>query len=287
MLVRNADAQSTAYERIKDTARPGHADFGYMARYGHRDYRGGGRSSGRETLSRVAAGAVVKKLLSLYGVEVMAYTTAIGSIRAGPATVEEIKANTYSNPVRSADLAAADAMLREIEEAKRASDSVGGLVEIIATGVPAGIGSPVFDKLDACLAYSLMGIGGVKAVEIGEGLAAAGKRGSEMNDEFCFEGGAVSTKTNRSGGILGGLSTGMPVVCRAAIKPTPSIARPQHTVNLKTGEETVIEITGRHDPSIVPRAVPVAEAMVALVIVDHLISGGVINPVRVDVSRNR
>ncbi|CAJ35935.1 chorismate synthase [Methanocella arvoryzae] len=290
MLVRNADARSAAYENIRNIARPGHADFGYMEKYGMRDYRGGGRSSGRETLSRVAGGAVAKKLLSLYGVEVHAHTVAIGNVRAKPATIEEIKANVWKNPVRCADLSAADAMLREVSAAREASDSVGGIVEIVATGVPAGVGTPAFDKLDACLAYALMGIGGVKAVEIGAGIASAGMRGSEMNDEFCTEDGKVRTKTNRCGGILGGISTGMPIVCRAAIKPTPSISRPQRTVNLETGAETIIEITGRHDPSIVPRAVPVAEAMVALVIVDQMISGGLINPVSagaVDASRNR
>lgn len=287
MLVRNADAKSSAYDQIKDTARPGHADFGYMARYGTRDYRGGGRSSGRETLARVAAGAVAKKLLSLYGVSVYAHTVAIGRIRAKPATVEEIAANVYTNPVRCADIGAADAMLREIEQAKQASDSVGGVIEVMATGVPAGLGEPVFGKLDADLAGALMGIGGVKAVEIGAGMAAAGMMGSEMNDQFYIDSGHVGTRTNRCGGILGGISTGMPVVCRAAIKPTPSIARPQRTVNMQTGEEAVIEIKGRHDPSIVPRAVPVTEAMVALVIADHMIRGGFISPVRVDARRNR
>lgn len=282
MIVRNQDANSSAYERIKDLARPGHADFGYIARYGLRDYRGGGRSSGRETLSRVAAGAVAKKLLAVYGVHVYAHTVAIGGVEAKPATVEEILAHAGANPVRCADPVAAEAMLKAVEAARQSGDSIGGMVEVVATGVPAGVGSPVFDKLDACLAYALMGIGGVKAVEIGAGLAAAGMRGSEMNDEFCSEGGAVETKTNRCGGILGGISTGMPVVCRAAIKPTPSISRPQRTVHLGTGEEAVIEITGRHDPSIVPRAVPVAEAMVALVIADQMISGGFINPVRLD-----
>jgi len=282
MLVRNADANSSAYERIKDLARPGHADFGYVARYGHRDYRGGGRSSGRETLSRVAAGAVAKKLLSRCGVRVYAHTTAIGGVKAKPVTLDEIIANVNTNPVRCADLSTADAMVSAIEDARLASDSVGGMIEIVATGVPAGIGAPVFDKLDACLAYALMGIGGVKAVELGAGLEAAGLRGSEMNDEFCSEGGNIRTRTNHSGGILGGISTGMPIVCRIAIKPTPSISRPQRTINMKTGEETSIEITGRHDPAIVPRAVPVAEAMTALVIADHMILGGIINPVRLD-----
>jgi chorismate synthase len=235
----------------------------------------------------VAAGAVAKKLLPLNGISVYAHTVAIGKVQAKPVTIEEIAANVYATPVRCADPAAAEAMLREIEQAKQASDSVGGIIEIVATGVPAGLGEPVFGKLDADLAGALMGIGGVKAVEIGTGMAAAGLRGSEMNDEFCVGQGHTGTRTNRCGGILGGISTGMPVVCRAAIKPTPSIARPQRTVNMQTGEEAVIEIKGRHDPSIVPRAVPVTEAMVALVIADHMIRGGIISPVRVDARRNR
>lgn len=287
MFVRNADAQSAAYERIKDLARPGHADFGYIARYGRRDHRGGGRSSGRETLSRVAAGAVARKLLALYGVHVYAHTVALGGIRAKPATPAEISAKAGTNPVRCADLAAAEAMLKAIAEAKQAGDSLGGVVEVVATGVPEGIGEPVFGKLDADLAGALMSIGGVKGVEIGAGMAAADLKGSEMNDEFCSEEGVIMTRTNRCGGILGGISTGMPVVCRAAIKPTPSISRPQRTVNLQSHEEAAIEITGRHDPSIVPRAVPVAEAMVALVIVDHLMTSGIVNPLRADARRNR
>ena len=278
MLVRNVDADASAYEAIKNTPRPGHADYGYQAKYGHRDHRGGGRSSGRETLGRVAAGAVAKKLLALEGIGVYAHTTSIGDVVARPATVAQVIEHANTNPVRCADPGAAEAMARAIDRARGEGDSLGGTVEIVAAGVPAGLGSPVFGKLDADLAGALMGIGGVKAVEIGAGAAAARMKGSEMNDAFALERGEVRTRTNHSGGILGGISTGMPIVCRIAVKPTPSIAKRQQTVDLAKMREAEIEIKGRHDPSIVPRVVPVAAAMVALVLVDHMILSGRINP---------
>jgi chorismate synthase len=281
MLVRNKGADSSAYEAIKDLPRPGHADYGYQAKYGHRDYRGGGRSSGRETLSRVAAGAIAKKLLALKGIHVYAHTTSIGNIVAHESSLQEIIDNTYRNPVRCSDLSVAGAMADAIRQARGEGDSIGGTVEVIAVGVPAGLGSPVFGKLDADLAGALMGIGSVKGVEIGAGFSAARMKGSEMNDEFSLEKGEVRTRTNRSGGILGGISSGMPVVCRIAVKPTPSISRRQRTVDLAKKEEADIVITGRHDPSVVPRVVPVAEAMVALVIVDHMILSGRICPDRI------
>lgn len=280
MLVRNKDVDSSTYEEIKDMPRPGHADYGYIAKYGIRDYRGGGRSSGRETLGRVAAGAVAKKLLALFGVGVYAHTVSIYDVEAGEVTLDDIIKNTYKNPARCADLSAAKKMEEAIAMARRDGDSMGGIVEAIAVCVPPGIGEPVFAKLDADLAYSLMGIGAVKGVEIGIGFKAAQQRGSEVNDEFYMDAGHVRTRTNNAGGILGGISTGMPIVCRVAIKPTPSISSPQHTVNLSTMEDAVIEVKGRHDPSIVPRAVPVVEAMVALVITDHMIMSGRIPPDR-------
>jgi chorismate synthase len=270
MLVRNVDADSSAYDEIKDLLRPGHADLGFIAKYGLRDYRGGGRSSGRETVGRVMGGAVAKKLLSQKGVHVYAHTTSIYDVRAGDVTVEDIMNNPYTNPVRCADLNAAKEMEKAILMAKTAGNSVGGTVEIIALGVPAGLGEPVFGKLDADLAGALMGIGAVKGVEIGLGFMAAGVRGSEMNDEFYIDGG-IRSRTNHAGGIIGGISTGMPVVCRVAVKPTPSISKPQRTVNARTMQDAVIEIKGRHDPSIVPRIVPVLEAMAALVLADHML----------------
>ena len=278
MLVRNVDADSSAYGEIKDLARPGHADLGYFLKYGHRDYRGGGRSSGRETLGRVAGGAVAKKLLALKGISIYAHTTAIGDAIAGEASLDDVINNTYKNPVHCADLASVDALSEAIEAAKRHGDSVGGTVEILALGVPPGLGSPVFGKLDAGLAGALMGIGGVKSVEIGAGIDAARLQGSEMNDELYVDDGQVKAKTNHAGGILGGISTGMPVVCRIAVKPTPSISKKQRTVNMRTREDATIEIKGRHDPCIVPRIGPVAEAMMALVLADHMILSGLLGP---------
>jgi chorismate synthase len=278
MLVRNADADSSAYEAIKDLPRPGHADYAYQAKYGYRDYRGGGRSSGRETLGRVAAGALAKKLIAHCGIGVYAHTISVGDVVARPSTVDEIIANTYTNPVRCADLSAAGAMSEAIGRARSEGDSIGGAVEIVAVGLPAGLGSPVFGKLDAGVAGALMGIGGVKAVEIGAGTASARMKGSEMNDEFVLEQGQIRTGTNNCGGILGGISTGMPLVCRISVKPTPSIAKRQRTVDVAKMEEADISVKGRHDPSIVPRIVPVAEAMVALVLADHMIMSGRICP---------
>ena len=278
ILVRNADADSSAYEAIKDLPRPGHADYAYQAKYGHRDYRGGGRSSGRETLGRVAAGAIAKKLIAGCGIGVYAHTVSIGDVVARPSTIDEIIANAKTNPVRCADLSAAGAMSEAIVRARSEGDSIGGAVQIVAVGLPEGLGSPVFGKLDADVAGALMGIGGVKAIEIGAGAGSARMKGSEMNDEFVLEHGKVRTKTNNCGGILGGISTGMPLVCRIAVKPTPSIAKPQRTVDLAKMEEADISVKGRHDPSIVPRIVPVAEAMVALVLADHMILSGRICP---------
>lgn len=280
MMVRNKDVDSSAYEAIKDLPRPGHADYGYFAKYGLRDYRGGGRSSGRETLGRVAAGAVAKKLLALKGIHVYAHTTAIYDVRASEVTLDEIINNTYTNPVRCADLKSAGEMEEAIRMAQRNGESVGGVVESIAVGVPPGLGEPVFAKLDADLAGALMGIGAVKGVELGIGFKAAGLRGGEMNDEFYMDDGSVRTRTNNAGGILGGISTGMPIVCRVAVKPTPSVSQPQRTVNLRTKKDAIIEIKGRHDPSVVPRIVPVVEAMVSLVLADHMIMSGHIGPDR-------
>ena len=271
MLVRNKDSDSSKYDIIKDTPRPGHADFTYQMKYGIRDHRGGGRSSARETVARVAAGAVAKKILAQNGIEIFAHVIELGGIKASPVLVEDIKKNLESNPIRCADPDAAKAMLERVKKAKADDDSIGGVVEIIALNVPPGLGEPVFDKLDANLAGALMGIGAVKGVEIGAGLQSARMTGSQMNDPMGIEKGKVVCLSNNAGGILGGISSGGPIVCRIAVKPTPSIAKPQKTVNLSDRTETEITIEGRHDPTIPPRIVPVAEAMVALVLVDHLI----------------
>lgn len=281
LLIRNADRQSSSYANLRDTPRPGHADFGYIQKYGIRDHRGGGRSSGRETAGRVAAGAVAKKTLSVFGIDVVCHTTQIGSVCADPnvirdLTFDNIKENIEKNNVRCADLTAAALMEAEVAAASERGDSLGGIVEGLIRGVPAGLGEPVFDKLDADLAKAIMSIGAVKGFEIGGGFSAAGGCGSEFNDAFEIrggegsEGGTIKTVTNNAGGILGGISTGEMIRFKAAIKPTPSVSIPQKTVNIAEMKETEISIQGRHDPVIAPRFVPVGEAMAAIVILDHL-----------------
>jgi chorismate synthase len=284
MIIRNKDAISSAYDAIRNTPRPGHADYTYQAKYGLRDHRGGGRSSARETVGRVAGGAVARKLLAQAGIDVVGYVTELGGIRSSISSISAVPAHslkisdlrsaTESNPVRCPDQKAIAPMLQAVEMARKEGDSVGGVAEILAVGVPPGLGEPVFDKLDADLAKALMSIGAVKAVEIGAGVECARMRGSGMNDPLAFvEGteGKVGFETNNAGGILGGISTGAPILCRIAVKPTPSISKRQRTVDLVVGEDAEIDIKGRHDPSIPPRIVPVAEAMVALVLADHLL----------------
>ena len=242
-------------------------------KYGLRDHRGGGRASARETVGRVAAGAVAKKLLHAAGIVVVAYVAELGGILAEIASTDlmQLQAQAESNAVRCPDPAAAQRMLERLDSVRGEGDSLGGVVVIIAEGVPAGLGEPVFDKLDADLAKALMSIGAVKAVEIGAGRECAALRGSEMNDPLLWREGKVDFESNNAGGILGGISTGAPIVCTIAVKPTPSIAKQQKTVDLARGEAAEIEIKGRHDPAIPPRIVPVAEAMVALVLADHLL----------------
>ncbi len=289
MLVRNKDVDSSPYEPIKNVARPGQADFSYQMKYGLRDYRGGGRASARETVARVAAGAIAKRILSIHNIQILGHVVEVGGIRAKEVGLEEIRENVEKNFVRCADLEAARIMEDKIKEVKAEGDSVGGIVELIALGAPAGLGEPVFDKLDAELAKALMSIGAVKGVEIGVGFKTARMKGSEMNDEFYIitaepaentevqenylsgeQEGEIRTKTNNAGGILGGISTGEAIICRIAVKPTPSISKPQRSVDMGLMQEVEIKIKGRHDPCICPRIVPVAEAMVALVLVDYL-----------------
>lgn len=267
--VKNTDQRSKDYGKIKEVYRPGHADYTFDAKYGFRDYRGGGRSSGRETIGRVAAGAVAAKLLRELGVEIRAYTKEIGGISVSAENFcwEEAQKNRLYMPDKEA-AARAEALLETVMGQK---DSLGGVVECVICGLGAGVGEPVFDKLDANLAKAVFSIGAVKGMEIGEGFGAARLRGSLNNDGFCLgENGKIEKETNHAGGILGGLSDGAPIVFRAAFKPTPSIASPQRSVN-RDGEETLLEIEGRHDPIIVPRAVVVVEAMAALTVADLLI----------------
>ncbi len=267
LMVRNKDQHSKDYGNIATTFRPGHADFGYIEKYGRRDYRGGGRSSGRETIGRVAAGAICAKLLRELGIEVFAYTKSIGDIEVTDFQLGERDLNPLAMP----DKAAAESASEYLEACIMNNDSAGGVIECVITGVPAGIGDPVFEKLDAKLAQALVSIGAVKGVEIGDGFDAAKTTGSLNNDGFELDdSGKVIKITNHSGGILGGISDGDDIIVRAAIKPTPSIAKPQFTVN-EAGEEVEIEIYGRHDPVIVPRAVVVVEAMCAITVCDALI----------------
>jgi len=273
LLVWNKDADSSAYDLLRDKPRPGHADYTYQMKYGLRDHRGGGRASARETVGRVAAGAVAKKLLATEGIEVVAYVAELGGIEAEIASSDllQLQALAESNAVRCPDTAAAERMLERLDSVRGKGDSLGGVVVIVAEGVPAGLGEPVFDKLDADLAKALRSIGAVKAVEIGAGRECAALRGSEMNDPLLWREGKVDFESNNAGGILGGISTGAPIVCTISVKPTPSIAKQQSTVDIARGEAAEIEIKGRHDPAIPPRIVPVAEAMVALVLADHLL----------------
>ncbi len=265
LLVWNTSQKSSDYSEIASYYRPGHADYTFDAKYGFRDYRGGGRSSGRETIGRVAAGAIAAKILKEMGITVMAYTRSIGPISADLTNFDKEAITTTATcmPDRDAD-AKAYAYLQECMTEK---DSCGGVVECIVQGLPAGIGEPVFDKLDANLSKAVMSIGAVKAVEIGDGILVSSAKGSENNDSFVTDSGAISKKTNHSGGILGGISDGCDLILRAHFKPTPSIFSKQETVN-KNGENIEVEIKGRHDPIIVPRAVVVVEAMTALTILD-------------------
>jgi len=269
LIIYNKDADSRAYETMKDAFRPGHGDFTYQKKYGIRDHRGGGRASGRETAARVAAGAIARKLLDQEGITVRAYTLELAGVRAKQVDLDVIDKNPFLTP----DLNAASQMEERIEEIKEAGDSAGGIVEVIVKGCPAGLGEPVFDKLDAELAKGVMSIGAVKGVEIGVGLAAARMLGSECNDEITPEG----FVTNRSGGILAGISNGDEIVVRAAVKPISSIEKEQRTVDINM-KPTTVSVKGRHDVSAVPRIVPVCEAMVRLVIVDHLLRQRTISP---------
>ena len=268
MVVRNTDAISKSYEDIKDVYRPGHADFTYDEKYGRRDHRGGGRSSARETVGRVAAAAIAKKILNSQGVITTGYVKQVGDVIAQDIDFERIE----ENPVRCPDPDAARRMIDLIESVRKEGDSVGGTVEVVSRGLPSGLGEPVFNKLDADLARALMSIGGIRGFEVGMGFGVVEKKGSQVNDlMYKKEDGTLGFRTNNSGGLLGGITSGADLVVRIAIKPTSSISQVQDTVD-KRGEETQLRVKGRHDPCLCPRAVPIAEAMVNLVLVDHLLT---------------
>ncbi len=268
LMIRNTNQKSYDYSILKDVYRPSHADYGFDKKYGFRDYRGGGRSSGRETVARVAAGAIAKNFLAQLGISVTAYTRSIGPISVTPEDfhIEQCR----ENPVNMPNNQVASQAIDYIAKARANKDSVGGVVECLVTGVKAGIGEPVFDKLDATLAYAIVGIGGVKAFEIGSGMEAAKMLGSTYNDAFYMDNGTVRKATNHSGGILGGMSDGSDILLKAHFKPTPSIAQAQKTITSSL-EDTTIEIIGRHDPVIVPRAVVVVESMTAIALTDLIL----------------
>lgn len=283
ILIRNTDQRSRDYSEIKDKYRPGHADFGYDAKYGFRDYRGGGRSSARETGVRVAAGVVAKKLIAdAFGGRVVGYVVQVGDVRAAienpeQVTLEQVETLPDGEPniVRCPDTDCATRMVELIDQVRRENDSIGGAAEIVASGVPAGLGEPVFDKIKADLAKALFTLPAVLGVEYGIGFGCVGLRGSENNDVFAPAEAAadskqaeITTESNRHGGMLGGITTGRPIVLRAAVKPTSSLPLEQRTVT-SDGEPTTIRTKGRHDPCLLPRFIPMAEAMVAIVIADH------------------
>ena len=268
MLVYNKDQRSRDYSNIMDIYRPGHADYSYDSKYGFRDYRGGGRSSGRETIARVAAGAIAAKILKQMGIDIYAYAKSIGPVAVDPDRFD--RAVRDQNKLYMPDAEAAIAAESYLESCMEEKDSAGGVVECIIHGMPAGIGDPVFDKISSLLGQAVLSIGAVKGFEIGDGFSVAESSGSVNNDSFCIEDGHVSKKSNHAGGILGGISDGSDIVFRAAFKPTPSIARQQDTVD-RFGQETRIEIHGRHDPIIVPRAVVVVETMAATILLDRLL----------------
>lgn len=274
----NRDVKSVDYESLKDVVRPGHADYPTKVKYGgNSDYRGGGRLSGRMTAAFVAAGAVAQKLLQRYGIDVVAYTRAIGGVRLESAPpIETIKKIIYENPMRCPDEDTAQKMREVVLRAKSEGDSVGGIVECTALNIPVGVGEPLFDALDAELAKIVFGIPAVKGIEFGSGFNASELRGSENNDQYTVKEGQITTLTNNSGGVLGGMSTGMPLLLRAAFKPPSSIAKQQRSVNTSKMEETSLEIKGRHDPCVVPKAVPVVQSMVAIGVADLMIRGGMI-----------
>jgi chorismate synthase len=268
-MVRNKDARPQAYDHLKDVYRPSHADYTYQVKYGHRDHRGGGRSSARETIGRVAAGAIARRILAdSAGVELVAYVRRIHDIEAAIDAASVTRAAVESNAVRCPDSAAAEKMIERIKQLRKEGDSAGGLVELVARGLPVGLGEPVFDRLEADLAKAMLSLPATKGFEVGSGFDGTRLTGSAHNDAFYMAGDEVRTRSNNSGGVQGGISNGEDLVCRIAFKPTATINKEQETVST-SGEETVLKARGRHDPCVLPRAVPIVEAMAALVLVDH------------------
>jgi len=277
LLAWNKDADSSAYSEVISVPRPGHADYTAFLKYGkYNDFRGGGRFSGRITAGFVMAGAIARKLLSLHGVEIIAHTLQIGDIKAEPHAADITRRKIDKSPVRCADPAAAQKMIKLIQAVQREADSIGGIVEVLALNVPGGLGEPVFDTLEGELSKAFFAIPAARGVEFGAGFGAATMKGSQHNDLFSMKNRKLVTLTNHAGGVSGGLSNGMPIVARVAFKPTASIGKSQKTTNLETGKSVDLSLSGRHDSCIVPRAAPVVEAMTAMVLCDYAQRAGLI-----------
>jgi chorismate synthase len=270
IIIRNEDAKSKDYEYLKDTYRPSHADYTYEQKYGIRDYRGGGRSSARETVARVAAGAIAKQILASKGIQINAFVNQVGNIKLEKHYSELNFQNIESNIVRCPDETTAQQMIQAIEEVKKQGDTLGGTIQCVIQNTPIGLGEPVFDKLHAVLAHAMLSINAAHGFEYGSGFAGASKKGSENNDEWENVDGKIRTKTNHAGGILGGIATGEDIYFNVAFKPIATILKQQQSINSK-GEEITFQNEGRHDPCVLPRAVPIIEAMAALVLVDFLL----------------
>jgi chorismate synthase len=270
IIIRNEDAKSKDYEYLKDTYRPSHADYTYEQKYGIRDYRGGGRSSARETVARVAAGAIAKQILASKGIQINAFVNQVGNIKLEKHYSELNFQNIESNIVRCPDETTAQQMIQAIEEVKKQGDTLGGTIQCVIQNTPIGLGEPVFDKLHAVLAHAMLSINAAHGFEYGSGFAGASKKGSENNDEWENVDGKIRTKTNHAGGILGGIATGEDIYFNVAFKPIATILKQQQSINSK-GEEITFQNEGRHDPCVLPRAVPIVEAMAALVLVDFLL----------------
>lgn len=281
MLIWNNDQRSKDYENLRTKLRPGHSDYTAMIKYNQQnDYRGGGRFSGRLTATHVMGGAIARKLLRVtLGTETNSYTSQIGKVKMQKRFSEKMTSSIYKNEVRCPEAKTAETMRENILDAKKRGDSLGGIIESVTTNVPVGLGEPIFDSLESDLSRAMFSIPSVKGVEFGSGFGGSESFGSENNDLYTVKEGKIITKTNNSGGILGGISNGMPITMRVAFKPASSIAQKQSTIDIKTKKETILQVKGRHDPCVVPRAPPVVDSLVALTIADHALLSGAIKPV--------
>ena len=281
MLIWNSDQKSKDYDNLKTKLRPGHSDYPAMIKYNQfNDHRGGGRFSGRLTATHVMGGAIARKLLKVTtGIETNSFTSQIGKIKMEKKFNGKMVNSIYKNEVRCPEIKTAKMMRESILNAKKKGDSLGGIIESVTTNVPVGLGEPIFNSLESDLSKAMFSIPSVKGVEFGSGFAGSELHGSENNDLYTIKRGKIITKTNNSGGILGGISNGMPITMRIAFKPASSIAQKQKTVDIKNKKETILQVKGRHDPCVVPRAPPVVDALVALIIADHALISGTIKPV--------